>query len=121
MRHSSLILFSLITFFLLSAIFGLLFLKLKLHPLLAYGIAINGVLFVLYATDKLFSKIKLSRVPEVLLHLLTLLGGTPAAFLAQNLLRHKTIKEHFRKQFYAIVGIQLLAVAVYAGVIIYWA
>ena len=100
---------------------GVMFLKLKLHPLVAYAVAINGALFILYAIDKLFSKIRLSRIPESLLHLLTLLGGTPAAYMAQQILRHKTIKESFRKKFYIIVGFQLLIIGVFVGLILYWA
>jgi uncharacterized membrane protein YsdA (DUF1294 family) len=121
MRHTALVLFSLLTFIMLAVTGAFLFLKLKLHPLLVYGIALNIALFILYAIDKLFAKIGFIRVPESLLHLLTLLGATPAALLGQKLLRHKTIKERFRKQFSIIVGFQLLLLVVYGGLIIYWA
>ncbi len=121
MRHLSFMLFSSVVIVIMTVIAAMLFLKLRLHPLFVYGIAINGALFTLYAIDKLFSKIGLIRVPESLLHLLTLLGATPAALFAQYILRHKTIKASFRKRFYTILVLQFFIVAIGVGFIIYWA
>ena len=89
--------------------------------MLAYVHAINSVVFILYALDKGLFKINLTRVPESLLQLLTLLGGTLGAYGAQQLLRHKIIKERFMKQFKIIVGFQLVVFGVGAGLIMYWA
>jgi uncharacterized membrane protein YsdA (DUF1294 family) len=50
-------------------------------------------------------------VPERVLHLLALAGGTPAAFAAQRLFRHKTIKAPFRLQFTLIAAAQALLLA----------
>ncbi len=95
--------------------------KFKIHWLLAYVLAINSIVFVLYALDKGLCKINLIRVPESLLQLLSFLGGTFGAYVAQQLLRHKIVKERFVKQFKIIVGFQIIVFGVVAGLIIYWA
>jgi uncharacterized membrane protein YsdA (DUF1294 family) len=50
------------------------------------------------------------RVPEAVLHLLALVGGTPAALAGQHLLRHKTRKANFQIWFWVIVAVQAVAV-----------
>ena len=43
------------------------------------------------------------RIPEQTLHLLEILGGWPAAFLAQRVLRHKSSKVSYQIAFWLIV------------------
>jgi uncharacterized membrane protein YsdA (DUF1294 family) len=50
------------------------------------------------------------RVPELVLHGAELLGGTPAAFVAQQLFRHKTQKTSFQVRFWIIVAVQAVVV-----------
>ena len=83
--------------------------------LLAYFAGVNVATFVLYAYDKsAAARGGWTRVPERVLHGLALAGGTPAALLAQILLRHKTLKRPFRTWFVAICVVQLLALAAWA-------
>ncbi len=82
-----------------------------LSPALALGIHllfINGVTFLAYAWDKRAAKRGGHRVRERTLHGLALAGGTPAALLGRKLLRHKTRKESFLRDFRLIVFVQLL-------------
>lgn len=58
-------------------------------------IALSGFTFVVYDFDKTRSKEKKTRVPEVSLHWLSLLGGWPGALFAQYFLRHKNRKTSF--------------------------
>ena len=74
--------------------------------LAVYLLGINAATFALYAYDKRVAGGVALRVPEVVLHGLALLGGTPAAVVAQRLLRHKTIKASFRRVGTAIVVVQ---------------
>ena len=67
---------------------------------------VNLATFVLYAYDKAVAGRARVRVPEVVLHGLALSGGTVAAYLAQRLLRHKTIKKPFQRVFLGIAVIQ---------------
>ena len=84
--------------------------------LVAYVAGVNLATFGAYAYDKCVagSESPLWRVPEAVLHLLALAGGTPAAFMGQHLLRHKTRKTGFRSWFWVIVAIQAAAVAGWA-------
>ena len=64
------------------------------------------ITFVFYGYDKRqFVKNK-PRVPEPILHMPALLGGTPGALPGQLLFRHKTKKLRFRIVFPAIVLLQ---------------
>ena len=74
----------------------------------AYLIGINLTTYLMYASDKQRAVYNNSRIPEFVLHLLALAGGSSAAFLAQITLRHKTRKRSFRIIFMAIVLVQLI-------------
>jgi uncharacterized membrane protein YsdA (DUF1294 family) len=74
---------------------------------IAWLAAVNLVTFLEYAYDKMRARTAGRRVPEVILHGLALAGGSPAAYVAMNMLRHKTIKGRFRLVFWLIVVLQL--------------
>lgn len=76
---------------------------------LLYLAAVNLATFVLYGYDKLAAKARYRRVPERLLHRLTLAGGTPAALAGQRIFRHKTIKPEFQSRFRLILATQAVA------------
>ncbi len=79
---------------------------------LIYLAAINLITFLTYAYDKHTARKQIRRIPERTLHILALLGGSPAALLAQQRLRHKTVKRSFPLTYWAIVILQI-AVLVY--------
>lgn len=79
------------------------------HGLVAYVAAVNAVTFVLYGYDKAIAGSSALRVPEVVLQLLALLGGSPAALIAQQIFRHKTRKTSFQRLFWAIAIAQIAA------------
>jgi len=79
----------------------------QLPTLLAYLVAVNITTFLLYGYDKFISKGERLRVPELNLQALALLGGSPAALLAQKFFRHKTIKESFQIVYWVTVAIQV--------------
>ena len=56
-----------------------------------------------FTVDKRAARKDRWRVPEAHLHLLSLLGGWPGAILAQQKLRHKTVKRSFRFVFWITV------------------
>ncbi len=73
-----------------------------------YLVLINGLTFFLYWHDKRSSQIPgARRIPESTLLGAGFLGGTPAALVAQRLLRHKTRKTSFQLKFWAITFVQL--------------
>jgi uncharacterized membrane protein YsdA (DUF1294 family) len=65
--------------------------------------------FIFYAFDKSAAKNGRWRIPENQLHWLALLGGWPGAFIAQNTLRHKSIKKAFKQVYWVTVIINIAA------------
>ncbi len=55
----------------------------------------NVVAFCLWSYDKISAKRKGWRVPEAALHIMSVLGATPAAFIGMKFMRHKSMKLHF--------------------------
>ena len=78
--------------------------------LLAYLLTINLITFLTYAHDKRAARKHNSRTPESALHLLALLGGSPAALIAQQLFRHKTVKRSFQLVYWGIVVLQVATI-----------
>jgi uncharacterized membrane protein YsdA (DUF1294 family) len=71
---------------------------------LAYLVLISLVTYAAYWHDKRRAQAGASRVSEAILHFLELFGGWPAAYLAQQRLRHKTIKRSYQMIYWSIVG-----------------
>lgn len=78
--------------------------------LLVYPAA-SAVTFVAYAIDKSAAQKGRWRTSEGTLHLLSLIGGWPGAWLAQGMLRHKSRKQPFRVVFWLTVILNCAAVA----------
>ena len=116
-RGSPFRLFTLLALLAGSAVAVALRVFLEVHWLLAYLAGVNVATLLLYAYDKsAAARDGWTRVPERVLHAICLAGGTPAALLAQAILRHKTVKRSFRAGFIVILVAQLLALAAWA----YW-
>lgn len=96
-------------------------LKFKMHIFIAYIICVNITLFLLYMYDKFTSLLSWLRVPEAILHLFTILGGTPMALLAQKMFSHKTSKLSFQNTFKKIIFFQVLIGVLIGGLIFYMA
>ena len=76
----------------------------------AYGL-MSALTFVVYAADKRAARRARRRVPEATLLNLGLLCGWPGAVVAQQVLRHKTIKQSFRRSFWQSVVVNVVVVA----------
>ncbi len=79
-----------------------------------YLLAINAATFGAFALDKRAAERRTWRVPERRLLTLAALGGSPGALIGQQVLRHKTRKEPFRTALWTIVGVQAMALAALA-------
>ena len=79
--------------------------------LLGAAAALNLVTFMAYAMDKSAAQSGSWRISEQQLHLLALLGGWPAAWWAQQWLRHKSRKAEFRTVYWATVLLHCAALA----------
>lgn len=71
---------------------------------------VNGLTWLAFAYDKAAAARGDWRIPERQLLMLALAGGTPAAFLARQALRHKTRKQPFSGQLHAVAGVQIVVV-----------
>jgi uncharacterized membrane protein YsdA (DUF1294 family) len=80
------------------------------HALAAWLLAVNLTAFGYYGLDKARARGGARRVPEVVLHGLSLAGGSFGAYLAMRTFRHKTVKGNFRLAFWIIVALQVLLV-----------
>lgn len=80
---------------------------------LAAFAGLNVLTFAAYAFDKRAAQRGRWRTPESQLHLLELLGGWPAAGVAQQLLRHKRSKTTYRRTYIAMVALHLVALGLW--------
>jgi uncharacterized membrane protein YsdA (DUF1294 family)/cold shock CspA family protein len=76
-------------------------------------LAMSAITFVAYALDKHAAKTGRWRTPESTLHLLELAGGWPGAWIAQQMLRHKSRKPGYRVAFWTMV-------ALHGGALVAW-
>jgi uncharacterized membrane protein YsdA (DUF1294 family) len=60
------------------------------NPYAVWIMALSITTFLMYGLDKLLSKIGNVRTPELILHLLAILGGFPGGWLGRAVWRHKT-------------------------------
>ena len=89
--------------------------------ILVHLISINIITFLLYWYDKRASIKGKWRVAEKKIQAYIFIGGALAAYFASKILRHKTIKKSFKKDFYFLIIIQLilfLSIVYYANVML---
>jgi uncharacterized membrane protein YsdA (DUF1294 family)/cold shock CspA family protein len=78
-------------------------------------VGLSAAAFIVYAADKSAASNGGWRTPESTLHLLALSGGWPGALLAQQVLRHKSTKQPFRKVFWVTALLNVIALVVLAS------
>ncbi|WP_260926772.1 DUF1294 domain-containing protein [Novosphingobium sp. 9] len=84
--------------------------------LVALG-CVNLAAFIMFWTDKRLAQAGRSRqrISERHLLMLAFFGGTPGAYAARSLFRHKTRKQPFVRNLHAIAILQAVALAVGGG------
>jgi uncharacterized membrane protein YsdA (DUF1294 family) len=87
----------------LTFVAGAVFLGQLPFAVLGLYLVASAVAFLVYARDKSAAKKDQWRTNESTLHVLSLIGGWPGAFVAQKLLRHKSKKQSFRIVFWTTV------------------
>ena len=76
-----------------------------------YAIAINFAAFAAFGVDKMLAEAGRRRISEATLLNLAMLGGSPTAYLARHLFRHKTRKQPFSSELRNVVLVQLAGLA----------
>ena len=82
-----------------------------MHWYLPVIAALSLTTFVLYYFDKRAAIRGTRRTPENSLHILSILGGWPGAFLAQWIFRHKSSKAGFQLVFWMSVTVNVMIMA----------
>lgn len=82
---------------------------------LGAALGLNALTFLAYAVDKNAAMQRQWRIPEKHLHLLSLAGGWPGAWLAQQSLRHKSQKAEFRLTYWGTVVLHNAALAAWVA------
>jgi uncharacterized membrane protein YsdA (DUF1294 family) len=102
-------------FFVLLA--GLVLLDRLTWMALPWYLGLSVVTFVAYVRDKAAAERNRWRVMERTLQFLAFLGGWPGAWIAQQMLRHKTSKRSFQIEFWicVIVNLVVLAALIWQG------
>lgn len=78
-------------------------------PLEQAILALNLLTFVIMGIDKKRARNKLSRVPEKLLLLLALCGGSAGVWFGMKIFRHKTKHALFSAGIPLVISLQVLA------------
>lgn len=68
---------------------------------------INLLTYTTYKSDKAKARKKVWRTSETYLHFLSVLGGWPAAFIAQRKFRHKCSKSDFQVMYWMVVSLHI--------------
>lgn len=76
--------------------------------LIAYFIIINLITFAVFGIDKLKAVKDKWRIPEKVLFLLSIIGGSAGALLGMYTFRHKTKKPAFKFGIPAILIVQIV-------------
>jgi uncharacterized membrane protein YsdA (DUF1294 family) len=95
------------------ALWAVLRWRAHLDVLPSWLLAITVIALLAYGYDKTTAILKWTRVPEAVLLMLTLAGGTVGALIGMLLFRHKTSKRGFRLRFGLVAAIQLALIAAY--------
>lgn len=72
--------------------------------------AINLAAFAAFGIDKRLGETRQRRIPEATLLQLAFFGGSIGAYAGRQVFRHKTRKQPFSNQLFAIVVMQVMAV-----------
>ncbi|OCC23838.1 hypothetical protein MB02_08365 [Croceicoccus estronivorus] len=76
-----------------------------------YLIAINFIAFAAFGIDKMLAEAGRRRISEQTLLLWAFAGGSPGAYAARHLFRHKTRKQPFCSNLHMIAALQAVALA----------
>ena len=112
MPHNPIKHFSIIAAILIVALAGILLYFTKLNIFYSCLLSLNVIIFLIYGYDKHQAKKVGMRIPEIVLHLMALMGGSPGSLLGQLTFRHKIKKMKFIIVFWAIVVLQVIVIYV---------
>ena len=87
-------------------------------PLITWLFLVNLLTLAIYGADKYAAQKSWRRVPESTLLLFGFVGGWPAAICGQEIFRHKTQKQPFKKYFLISVIMNILLAGAACG--LYW-
>jgi len=113
MNESMVLRHALVSIFVAVAFAAVLVASFALNPWLAWLIGITAATLLTFGYDKVIAGSKWTRVPEVVLLLLTGMGGTLGATVGMFAFHHKTSKASFQMRFWLIVLLQIILIVTY--------
>lgn len=87
----------------------------ELSLLAAFGLGVNVAALVCMGFDKSFARSNSMRIPEVVLHVLALIGGVPGILLGIHVFRHKTQKAAFQFVLLLVAAVQVAVLKLLQG------
>ena len=81
--------------------------------MIPYLLLINALGFVFMHWDKYLARKRHWRIPEVVLYLVAILGGSVGCVIGMNLFHHKTRKSNFKLPILGILVVQLILISVF--------
>ena len=84
-----------------------------MNPIFVYFLVINILSFLIFGVDKALAVTNKSRISEMTLLVLILIGGTLGGLIAMPLFRHKISKISFLLKFSGVAVFQLLLIGMF--------
>ncbi len=86
------------------------------YPYVVWVASLSITTFAFYGLDKTLSRLRAPRAPEVLLHVLALLGGFAGGWLGRAIFHHKTNARRHP----LFVWVLVLSTIGHGGLVYYW-
>ena len=97
-------------------LYAVIYFTTSLNPYIIWLAALGFTTFCLFGFDKFQATRQGPRVPEIVLHILTLLGGVIGTWLGRLLFRHKSnVRRHL-----SFLVVPIIGSLIHAGLAIYW-
>lgn len=100
-----------IALFFLLILFSMRLLEWMPYVLTLFYFTISACTFFIYGLDKILALKKRQRISENKLHIFSLLGGWPGAYIGQQIFWHKVSKPIFLRKFYAMAIINVVVLS----------
>lgn len=86
---------------------AIIYTSFQVSAFIAVIIGLNVAALMLMGFDKSLARSQSTRIPEVVLYSIALIGGSPGVFLGMHVFRHKTRKAEFNFVIFIVIAAQI--------------